>query len=152
MGAGEAAAQNEVLRTFQPCPPSGKPDIEPTPRDDRSSCAEHDSTPWCAISLRCFYVRGGRWSFRTAKTRFGHLDDSNYLLTDPRILVSWVRLGWANPRCNLANREGASLSLCSAAQRRLGLALCRTCTTGPSVDACLVLTTLPNRNQINGTK
>jgi hypothetical protein len=31
----EAAAQNEVLRTFQPCPPSGKPDIEPTPPNDR---------------------------------------------------------------------------------------------------------------------
>jgi len=26
----EAAAQNEVLRAFQPCPLSGKPDIEPT--------------------------------------------------------------------------------------------------------------------------
>jgi len=31
----EAAAQNEVLRAFQPCPPSGKPDIEPTSRNDR---------------------------------------------------------------------------------------------------------------------
>jgi len=31
----EAAAQNEVLRAFQPCPPSGKPDIEPTPPNDR---------------------------------------------------------------------------------------------------------------------
>jgi hypothetical protein len=31
----EAAAQNEVLRTFQPCPPSGNPDIEPTPPNDR---------------------------------------------------------------------------------------------------------------------
>src|SRR5262249_142103 len=33
----------------------------------RTSCAQHDSTPWCAISSRCFYVRGGRWGFRTAK-------------------------------------------------------------------------------------
>jgi len=32
----EAAAQNEVLRAFQPCPPSGKPDIEPTPPNDES--------------------------------------------------------------------------------------------------------------------
>jgi hypothetical protein len=31
----EAAAQNEELRAFQPCPPSGKPDIEPTPPNDR---------------------------------------------------------------------------------------------------------------------
>jgi hypothetical protein len=31
----EAAAQNEVLRAFQPCPLSGKPDIEPTPPSDR---------------------------------------------------------------------------------------------------------------------
>jgi len=31
----EAAAQNEVLRAFQPCPPSGKPDIEPTSPNDR---------------------------------------------------------------------------------------------------------------------
>jgi hypothetical protein len=31
----EAAAQNEVLRAFQPCPLSGKPDIEPTPPNDR---------------------------------------------------------------------------------------------------------------------
>jgi hypothetical protein len=31
----EAASQNEVLRAFQPCPPSGKPDIEPTPPNDR---------------------------------------------------------------------------------------------------------------------
>jgi hypothetical protein len=31
----EAAAQNEVLCAFQPCPLSGKPDIEPTPLDDR---------------------------------------------------------------------------------------------------------------------
>src|SRR6516225_464367 len=37
-----------------------------SPTRYRTSCAEHDSTPWCAISLRCFYVRGGRWSFRTA--------------------------------------------------------------------------------------
>ena len=29
--ARAAAAQNEVLRAFQPCPPLGKPDIEPTP-------------------------------------------------------------------------------------------------------------------------
>ena len=40
VGAGaarrEAAAQNEVLRAFQPCPPSGKPDIEPIPPNDRS--------------------------------------------------------------------------------------------------------------------
>jgi hypothetical protein len=31
----EAAAQNEVLCAFQPCPPSGKPDIEPTSQNDR---------------------------------------------------------------------------------------------------------------------
>ena len=31
----EAAAQNELLRAFQPCPPSGKPGIEPTPPNDR---------------------------------------------------------------------------------------------------------------------
>jgi hypothetical protein len=31
----EAAAQNEVLRAFQPCPLSGKPDIELTPPNDR---------------------------------------------------------------------------------------------------------------------
>jgi hypothetical protein len=31
----EAAAQNEVLRAFQPCPPSGKPDIEPTLPNNR---------------------------------------------------------------------------------------------------------------------
>jgi len=31
----EAAAQNEVLRAFQPCPLSGKPDIEPTSLYDR---------------------------------------------------------------------------------------------------------------------
>jgi hypothetical protein len=30
----EAAAQNEMLRAFQPCPLSGKPDIEPTPPND----------------------------------------------------------------------------------------------------------------------
>src|SRR5262249_26099202 len=44
-----------------------------SPTRYRTSCAEHDPTPWCAISLRCFYVRGGRWSFRTAKTRSGHI-------------------------------------------------------------------------------
>jgi hypothetical protein len=31
----EAAAQKEALRTFQPCPLSGKPDIELTPPNDR---------------------------------------------------------------------------------------------------------------------
>jgi hypothetical protein len=31
----ECAAQNEVLRAFQPCPLSGKPDIEPTPTNGR---------------------------------------------------------------------------------------------------------------------
>ena len=31
----EAAAQSEVLRAFQPCPLSGKPDIGPTPPNDR---------------------------------------------------------------------------------------------------------------------
>jgi hypothetical protein len=31
----EAAAQNEVLRAFQPCPLSGKPDIESTSPNDR---------------------------------------------------------------------------------------------------------------------
>jgi len=31
----EAAAQNEALRTFQPCPLSGKPDIEPKSPNDR---------------------------------------------------------------------------------------------------------------------
>jgi hypothetical protein len=31
----ECASQNEVLRAFQPCPLSGKPDIEPTPPNDR---------------------------------------------------------------------------------------------------------------------
>src|SRR5262249_24907904 len=36
-----------------------------SPTRYRTSCAQHDSTPWCAISSRCFYVRGGRWSFRT---------------------------------------------------------------------------------------
>jgi hypothetical protein len=30
----EAAAQNEVMRAFQPCPLSGKPDIEPTSPND----------------------------------------------------------------------------------------------------------------------
>src|SRR5437899_8928896 len=43
-----------------------------SPTRYRTSCAQHDSTPCCAISSRCFYVRGGRWSFRTAKTHFGH--------------------------------------------------------------------------------
>jgi hypothetical protein len=43
-----------------------------SPTRYRTSCAQHDSTPWCAISSRCFYVRGGRGSFRTAKTRLGH--------------------------------------------------------------------------------
>src|SRR5260370_15683600 len=43
-----------------------------SPTRYRTSCAQHDSTPWCAISSRCFYVRGGRWSFRTAKTPTGH--------------------------------------------------------------------------------
>jgi hypothetical protein len=31
----ECAPQNEALRAFQPCPLSGKPDIEPTPPNDR---------------------------------------------------------------------------------------------------------------------
>jgi len=31
----QAAAQNEVMRAFQSCPPSRKPDIEPTPPSDR---------------------------------------------------------------------------------------------------------------------
>src|SRR5260221_14796141 len=31
----EAAAQNEALRPFQPRPPSGNPDIEPTSPNDR---------------------------------------------------------------------------------------------------------------------
>jgi len=31
----ECASQNEVLRAFQPCPLSGKPDIEPAPPNDR---------------------------------------------------------------------------------------------------------------------
>jgi hypothetical protein len=31
----EAAAKNEALRAFQPCPLSGKPDIEPTSPKDR---------------------------------------------------------------------------------------------------------------------
>ena len=48
-----------------------------SPTRYRTSCAQHDSTPWCAISSRCFYVRGGRWSFRTAKTRTGHRQDRN---------------------------------------------------------------------------
>jgi hypothetical protein len=30
----EAAAQNEVMRAFQPCPLSGKPDIESTSPND----------------------------------------------------------------------------------------------------------------------
>src|SRR5258708_16724941 len=29
------------------------------------------------FSSRCFYVRGGRWSFRTAKTHTGHMPDRN---------------------------------------------------------------------------
>jgi hypothetical protein len=33
--AREAAAQNEVLRAFQLCPLSGKPDIKPTSPNDR---------------------------------------------------------------------------------------------------------------------
>jgi hypothetical protein len=32
----ECAAQNEVLRAFQPCPLRGEPDIEPTPPNDES--------------------------------------------------------------------------------------------------------------------
>jgi hypothetical protein len=40
-----------------------------SPTRYRTSCAQHDSTPWCAISSRCFYVRGGRWSFRTDPQR-----------------------------------------------------------------------------------
>src|SRR5260370_40985590 len=43
-----------------------------SPTRYRTSCAQHDSTPWRAISSRCFYVRGGRWSFRTAKTHCSH--------------------------------------------------------------------------------
>src|SRR5262245_50580112 len=43
-----------------------------SPTRYRTSRAEHHSTPRCAISSRCFYVRGGRWSFRTAKTLSGH--------------------------------------------------------------------------------
>src|SRR6266487_3405001 len=43
-----------------------------SPTRYRTSCAQHDSTPCCAISSRCFYVRGGRWSFRTAKTHNRH--------------------------------------------------------------------------------
>src|SRR5260370_7539311 len=43
-----------------------------SPTRYRTSCAQHDSTPWCAISSRCFYVRGGRRSFRTAKTLEEH--------------------------------------------------------------------------------
>ena len=31
----ETAERNEVLRAFQPCPLSGKPDIEPTSPNDR---------------------------------------------------------------------------------------------------------------------
>src|SRR5713226_3879595 len=43
-----------------------------SPTRYRTSCAQHDSTPWCAICSRCFYVGGGRWSFRTAKTHLRH--------------------------------------------------------------------------------
>jgi hypothetical protein len=31
----ECASQNEALRAFQACPLPGKPDIEPTPPNDR---------------------------------------------------------------------------------------------------------------------
>jgi hypothetical protein len=57
-----------------------------SPTRYRTSCAQHDSTPWCAISSRCFYVRGGRWSFRTAKTLFRHrrVGEGSYFATSPR--------------------------------------------------------------------
>src|SRR5258706_4252092 len=48
-----------------------------SPTRYRTSCAQHDSTPLCAIASRCFYVRGGRWSFRTAKTQLRHRPDRN---------------------------------------------------------------------------
>jgi hypothetical protein len=50
----EAAAHNEVLPAFQPCPLSGKPDIEPTPPNDevltqfrrRSHFVTHETAAW----------------------------------------------------------------------------------------------------------
>src|SRR5437660_9666347 len=47
-----------------------------SPTRYRTSCAQHDSTPWCAISSRCFYVRSVRWSFRTANAISRHMQCS----------------------------------------------------------------------------
>ncbi len=74
-----------------------------SPTRYRTSCAQHDSTPWCAISSRCFYVRGGRWSFRTAKTRTGHRPSRNPAAQRDLILANTVCChevpGWGS-RCN----------------------------------------------------
>src|SRR6266403_5530696 len=64
-----------------------------SPTRYRTSCAQHDSTPWCAISSRCFYVCGGRWSFRTAKTQSGHRPDRNSAVQRAFRRCAIVRLG-----------------------------------------------------------
>jgi hypothetical protein len=43
-----------------------------SPTQHRAAYAQHDLTPRCAISSRCFYVRDGCRSFHTAKTHTGH--------------------------------------------------------------------------------
>src|SRR5215813_15640700 len=42
-----------------------------SPTRYRAESAQDDLAPLCAISPRCFYVRGARWSFHTAKTHTG---------------------------------------------------------------------------------
>src|SRR5262244_2843765 len=43
-----------------------------SPTRYRAESAQDDLAPLCAIPPRCFYVRGARWSFHTAKTQSGH--------------------------------------------------------------------------------
>src|SRR5215813_12366611 len=42
-----------------------------SPTRYRAESAQDDLAPLCAISPRCFYVRGARWSFHTAKVHTG---------------------------------------------------------------------------------
>src|SRR5262249_38047377 len=43
-----------------------------SPTRYRAESAQEDLAPLCAISPRCFYVRGARWSFHAAKTHMRH--------------------------------------------------------------------------------
>src|SRR5262245_44721640 len=103
-----------------------------SPTRYRTSCTQHDSTPCCAISSRCFYVRAGAGVF--AQPRPLAVIGGIEIPQCSGSLLPWLRC--ANLSVEKARKEsGSEPALGHHTARRRGDRLAARCTCAAGTDA-----------------